>query len=209
MTIQNLQLWHKVINDLDLLSTTEDKVHPHIKEEQAELFHISKDANTEFEVLNFLHSLVILFKPKNVLETGTFTGISSLAISLGLKFNGFGKLTTIDHHEVPNAQALWKKYSVDDIITLETVDSLSFCKNYSNEPLDFVFFDTDINIRHLEFNTLYKNNKISKNAIICFHDTSKIRIGQSLAYITYLNDLNKTNKGLESFLSRGLRVYQL
>src|SRR5271168_292642 len=51
----------------------------------------------EVEVLEFLRCLVTTIKPELVVETGTFSGISSLWIAEGLKANGFGRVITCEY----------------------------------------------------------------------------------------------------------------
>src|SRR5438270_7587323 len=50
----------------------------------------------EVEVLEFLRSLVTTIKPELVVETGTFSGISTLWIAEGLKANGRGKVVSCE-----------------------------------------------------------------------------------------------------------------
>src|SRR5687768_7077028 len=46
--------------------------------------------------LTILYQAVCYFKPKLVVQTGTFIGTSSVALALGFRRNGFGQLQTID-----------------------------------------------------------------------------------------------------------------
>src|SRR5438270_2634136 len=50
----------------------------------------------EVEVLEFLRTVVTTIKPELVVETGTFTGISTLWIAEGLKANGRGRIITCE-----------------------------------------------------------------------------------------------------------------
>src|SRR5579862_8271801 len=50
----------------------------------------------EIEVLEFLRTLVTTIKPELVVETGTFSAISTLWIAEGLKHNGRGKIVTCE-----------------------------------------------------------------------------------------------------------------
>src|SRR5438477_11038314 len=59
----------------------------------------------EVEVLEFLGSLVTTLKPKLVVETGTFMGISTLWIAEGLKRNGAGKVITCETDPLVYAKA--------------------------------------------------------------------------------------------------------
>lgn len=48
------------------------------------------------QFLTVIYLAVRFFKPKNVIQTGTFTGLSSMAIAKGFKENKHGLLYTID-----------------------------------------------------------------------------------------------------------------
>src|SRR5258708_22430766 len=54
----------------------------------------------EVEVLEFLRTTVTTIKPKLVVQTGTFSGISTLWIAAGLKANGRGKVITCEFDHV-------------------------------------------------------------------------------------------------------------
>src|SRR3982075_1655219 len=53
----------------------------------------------EVEVLEFLKCLVTTLKPRLVVETGTFLGISALWIAEGLQKNGFGRVVTCEYDQ--------------------------------------------------------------------------------------------------------------
>jgi predicted O-methyltransferase YrrM len=59
----------------------------------------------ELEVLEFLKGLVTTVRPKLVVETGTFMGISTLWIAEGLKENGFGRVITCESDAVVYVRA--------------------------------------------------------------------------------------------------------
>jgi predicted O-methyltransferase YrrM len=50
----------------------------------------------EVEVLEFLTCLVTTLKPSLIVETGSFLGISTLALAQGLQNNGFGKIISCE-----------------------------------------------------------------------------------------------------------------
>ena len=54
----------------------------------------------EVEVLEFLATLVTTIKPKLVVETGSFLGVSTEWIARGLKRNGFGKVISCEFDPV-------------------------------------------------------------------------------------------------------------
>src|SRR3954468_15167812 len=55
-----------------------------------ERWHMYDSMTAEVEVLDFLKSIVTTIKPELVVETGTFSGLSTLRIAEGLKANAIG-----------------------------------------------------------------------------------------------------------------------
>ena len=92
---------------------------------------------------HFLHLLIKVSNIKNVLEIGTFTGLSALSISLALPNDG--KLIALDKNEETNNIALsfFKKanqrHKIQTIIkpALETLEELN------SKKFDMVFIDAD------------------------------------------------------------------
>jgi len=92
---------------------------------------------------HFLHLIIKVSNIKNVLEIGTFTGLSALSISLALPDDG--RLIALDKNEETNKVALsfFKKANQDHKIqtiinpALETLDKLT------NQKFDMAFIDAD------------------------------------------------------------------
>jgi len=92
---------------------------------------------------HFLYLMIKISNIKNVLEIGTFTGLSALSISLALPDDG--RLIALDKNEETNKIALnfFKKAKQDHKIqtiinpALETLDKLT------NQKFDMVFIDAD------------------------------------------------------------------
>ena len=80
---------------------------------------------------------------KRVVEIGTSTGESSLAIALALRSTG-GKLITheIDPDRAKIARENFEKAGVDDIITVVEGDAHETVKQHK-EPIDILFLDAD------------------------------------------------------------------
>ena len=91
----------------------------------------------------FLHLIIKISNIKDVLEIGTFTGLSTLSISLALPEDG--KLIALDKNEETNKIALsfFKKanqtHKIQTIVkpALETLDELN------DKKFDMVFIDAD------------------------------------------------------------------
>ena len=92
---------------------------------------------------HFLHLIIKTSNIKNVLEIGTFTGLSALSIALALPDDG--KLVALDKDEETNKVALdfFKKANQNNKIqtivkpALDSLDELKNCK------FDMVFIDAD------------------------------------------------------------------
>ena len=99
------------------------------------------------EQSQFLGLLVKLSNAQQVLEIGTFTGHSSLAIAMALPTGGH--LTTCDmvDNYTNIAQRFWKKAGVEDKITLIMGPASSTMENLliqKKKPLfDFIFIDAN------------------------------------------------------------------
>src|SRR5215471_8145782 len=80
----------------------------------------------EAEVLEFLRTLVTTIKPELVVETGTFSGISTLWIAEGLKANGRGRVVTceFDPKVYENARARIEASGLAEWIELRNESSL-------------------------------------------------------------------------------------
>ena len=91
----------------------------------------------------FLHLIIKVSNIKNVLEIGTFTGLSALSISLALPDDG--KLITIDKNEETNKIALnfFKKAHLDHKIQTIVKPALETLSALNNKKFDMVFIDAD------------------------------------------------------------------
>ena len=113
---------------------------------------------------NFLHLIIKISNIKNVLEIGTFTGLSALSIALALPDDG--KLTALDKNEETNkiATEFFKKanqyHKIQTIVkpALESLDDLK------NNKFDMIFIDAD----KMNYKEYYEKslNLLSKNGLI-------------------------------------------
>ena len=92
---------------------------------------------------NFLHLIIKISNIKNVLEIGTFTGLSTLSILLALPDDG--KLTALDKNEETNKVALnfFKKAKQDNKIKTIIKPALESLDELKNTKFDMVFIDAD------------------------------------------------------------------
>jgi len=94
---------------------------------------------------HLLHLIIKTSKIKNILEIGTFTGLSSLSMSLALPING--KLITLDKNEQTNkvASNFFTKAKQENkikIIAGSAIESLNDLKK-KGQKFDLVFIDAD------------------------------------------------------------------
>jgi len=92
---------------------------------------------------HFLHLIIKTSNIKNVLEIGTFTGLSALSIALALPDNG--KLIALDKNEETNKVAIdfFKKANLDDKIQTIIKPALDSLDELKNSKFDMVFIDAD------------------------------------------------------------------
>jgi len=92
---------------------------------------------------HFLHLIIKTSNIKNVLEIGTFTGLSALSIALALPDDG--KLVALDKDEGTNKVALdfFKKANQDNKIQTFVKPALDSLEELKNSKFDMVFIDAD------------------------------------------------------------------
>jgi len=92
---------------------------------------------------HFLHLIIKTSNIKNVLEIGTFTGLSALSIALALPDDG--KLVALDKDEGTNKVALdfFKKANLNNKIQTIVKPALDSLDELKNSKFDMVFIDAD------------------------------------------------------------------
>ena len=92
---------------------------------------------------HFLHLIIKISNIKNVLEIGTFTGLSALSISLALPEDG--KLIALDKNEKTNELALkfFKKAKQDHKIKTIVKPALETLGELNKNEFDMIFIDAD------------------------------------------------------------------
>jgi predicted O-methyltransferase YrrM len=113
---------------------------------------------------HFLHLIIKISNIKDVLEIGTFTGLSALSISLALPDDG--KLITLDKNEETNKVALnfFKKANQDHKIKTIIKPALESLDDLKNNKFDMVFIDAD----KMNYKEYYERSLklINKNGLI-------------------------------------------
>ncbi|MDC3355539.1 class I SAM-dependent methyltransferase [Candidatus Pelagibacter sp.] len=92
---------------------------------------------------HFLHLIIKTSNIKNVLEIGTFTGLSALSIALALPDDG--RLVALDKDEGTNkvASDFFKKANLNNKIQTIVKPALDSLDELKNSKFDMVFIDAD------------------------------------------------------------------
>lgn len=92
------------------------------------------------EMQSFMRTMLLMNKPKRILEVGTAIGFSALLMSEFMPQDG--QITTIENYEkrIPIARANFQKYGKEERITLLEGDAAEVLKTLEG-PYDFIFMD--------------------------------------------------------------------
>lgn len=165
---------------------------------------------------HFLHLIIKISNIKKILEIGTFTGLSTLSMSLALPKNG--KLIALDKNEKTSkvANKFFKKAKQKNkikIITNKALASLNDLKN-NNEKFDLVFIDADKenykNYYDLSLDLIHANGLIIIDNVLWYGEVVDINNKNKLASIIkkfniYVNN-DKRTENLILPLGDGLTI---
>ena len=123
----------------------------------------------EVEVLEFIATLVTTIKPRLVVETGSFLGVSTEWIARGLERNGFGKVISCEFDSVVYAKAKERMAAspLKQWIELRNESSLEM---QVDGTIDLLFSDSDMAIREAEVKRFLP--QMNPNGVILMHDAS-------------------------------------
>jgi predicted O-methyltransferase YrrM len=159
---------------LRLIERTGDVLQPEYHRATPECPHPERwsmyDSMTaEIEVLEFLRCLVTTIKPELVVETGTFSGISTLWIAEGLKQNGRGRVITCEFDPVVYANAK-ERIAKSDLSQWIECRNESSLETRIDGQIDLLFSDSEISIREQEVRRFLK--QMNPHGVILVHDAS-------------------------------------
>lgn len=142
---------------------------PEIRDETGK-YHMADDGGVETEVGELLYGLIRVLQPENILETGTYTGISSLYMAQALKDNTHGHITTLEIEEThkKRAENLWNACGVNGYVTCKLQRSLEYMPS---EKYDFMFLDSEPDIRFSELVRFFDNLK--RGGYVLIHDVPR------------------------------------
>jgi prolipoprotein diacylglyceryl transferase len=134
-----------------------------------ERWHMYDSMSAEAEVLDFLKALVTTTKPELVVETGTFSGLSTLHIAEGLKANGFGRVVTCEYDPKVFASAR-KRFASSGLGEWIEARNESSLETKLDGRIDLLFCDSDAPLREREVRRFLP--QMSPHGLIAMHDAS-------------------------------------
>ena len=141
-----IEINKNTIQYLDLFGYKNDKNINQLVNETKKLGNVSKMQISAGQG-KFIEIIVKMIKPKNCLEIGRFTGLSSMCIARGLPKGG--KLYAVDNSRefIDIAEKYWKIDKVKKNIISSIADGKDTMKNFLNKKIlfDFIFIDADKN----------------------------------------------------------------
>jgi predicted O-methyltransferase YrrM len=136
---------------------------------EPQLWSMIDSMTAEVEVLEFIATLVTTIKPRLVVETGSFLGVSTEWIARGLERNGFGKVVSCEFDTVvyERAKARLEASPLKQWMELRNESSLEM---QVEGTIDLLFSDSDIQIREAEVKRFLP--QMNPNGVILMHDAS-------------------------------------
>ena len=160
---KNIEITEKLQNYIDNFGLKLNLIQKEIIDYNNTLGEVKKMQISQAQC-HFLHLIIKISNIKNVLEIGTFTGLSGLTIALALPEEG--KLITLDKNIETNKIALqfFKKAKQDYKIRTIVKPALESLEDLKNSKFDMIFIDADKmnykNYYELSLNFLNKNGLI-------------------------------------------------
>ena len=139
---KNLEITEKLQKYIDNFSLKLNPIQQEIIDHNSTLGEV-KRMQVATSQCHFLHLIIKTSNIKNVLEIGTFTGLSALSIALALPNDG--KLIALDKNNETNKVAMnfFKKANLEHKIQTITKPALDSFDELKNKKFDMVFIDAD------------------------------------------------------------------
>jgi len=134
-----------------------------------ERWHMYDSMSAEVEVLDFLKSIVNTIKPELVVETGTFSGLSTLRIAEGLKQNGVGRVITCEWDK-KIYDAAKKRFADSGLAGWIDARNESSLEMKVDGRIDMLFCDSDVPLREQEVRRFLP--QLNPDGLILMHDAS-------------------------------------
>ena len=199
----NLEITEKLQNYINDFGLTLNPVQQEIIDYNNTLGEI-KRMQVDPSQCYFLHLIIKISNIKNVLEIGTFTGLSALSISLALPNDG--KLIALDKNENTNKVALnfFKKANQDHKIESKIKPALESLDELKNNKFDMVFIDAD----KMNYKEYYERSLklVDKDGLIIIDN---VLWHGEVADIDNLDKYTINIKEFNSYVSNDKRVEQI
>ena len=160
---KNIEITEKLQNYIDNFGLKLNLIQKEIIDHNNTLGEVKKMQISQAQC-HFLHLIIKISNIKNVLEIGTFTGLSGLTIALALPEEG--KLITLDKNIETNKVALqfFKKAKQDHKIRTIVKPALESLEDLKNSKSDMIFIDAD----KMNYKNYYEQslNFLNKNGLI-------------------------------------------
>jgi len=162
---------HRILRQIERVG---DTLQPEYHRPTPECLHPKRwsmfDSMTaEIEVLDFLRTMVMTIKPELIVETGTFSGVSTIWLAEGLKANGHGRIISCEFDPLVYAKA---KERIDASAVREWIElrNESSLEMQVEGTIDLFFSDSDMPIREQEVRRYLA--QINPYGVILMHDAS-------------------------------------
>ncbi|MGC1413750.1 MAG: prolipoprotein diacylglyceryl transferase family protein [Candidatus Acidiferrum sp.] len=136
-----------------------------------ERWHMYDSMSAEVEVLDFLKTIVTTLKPELIVETGTFSGLSTLRLAEGLKANGFGRVITCEYDAKVFAAAQ-KRFGSSGLAEWIDARNESSLEMKVDGRIDLLFCDSDAPLREQEVRKFLP--QMNPHGLILMHDASSL-----------------------------------
>jgi len=160
---KNLEITEKIQTYINNFGLKLNSIQKEINEHNNSLGEIKRMQISESQC-HFLHLIIKISNIKNVLEVGTFTGLSALSIALALPEEG--KLITLDKNVETTKVAVnfFKKAKQDHKIQTIVKPALESFEDLKNKKFDMIFIDAD----KMNYKNYYERslNFLNKNGLI-------------------------------------------
>ena len=130
-------------------------------------WHSTDAYSTELEVTELVAAYVRALQPDFVVETGTCKGNTARAIGEALALNGQGELVTLEISEALADEARGRCAGLPVQVLHQS--SLDYTPD---RPVDFAWFDSDVETRPLEFRRYLP--WMHSRTVVGFHDTVEL-----------------------------------
>lgn len=136
---------------------------------QPQLWSMIDSMTAEVEVLEFIATLVTTIKPRLVVETGSFLGVSTEWIARGLERNGFGRVISCEFDTVVYEKAK-ERLATSPLSKWIELRNESSLEMEVEGTIDLLFSDSDMAVRAAEVKRFLP--QMNANGVILMHDAS-------------------------------------